>query len=46
MLVMDYTSIRGGDLPDYAKNTTWNLLCAYIHSHNQILIEEYPGDVV
>ena len=46
MLRMDYPSIRGGVLPDYAKNSTWNLLNAYIYSHSQRLIDEYPGDGV
>ena len=43
---MVYPSIRGEDLPDYSKNVTWNLLHAYIDAHSQILIDEYPGDVV
>ena len=43
MLLMDYLSIRGEDLPDYAKESTWNLLRAYIYAHSQSLIDEYPG---
>ena len=46
MLLMEYPSIRGEYLPGYAKNTTWKLLYSYIDSHIQILIDEYPGDVV
>ena len=46
MLLMDYISIRGEDLPDYAKKATWNLLHAYIYANDQILIHERPGDVV
>ena len=38
---MDYSSIRGEYLTDYAKKTTWNLLPAYISAHSQILIDEY-----
>ena len=40
---MEYPSIRGEYLPDYAKNVTWNLLHAYIDVHIQRLIYEYSG---
>ena len=43
---MDYPSIRGEDLPYYAKKSTWNLFHAYIDSHSQILNDKYPGDEV
>ena len=43
---MDNPSIRGGDLPGYAKSATWNLLHAYIAAHSQRLIDEYTGDIV
>ena len=43
---MDYPSIRGGNLPDYSKNDTWNLLHAYIDTHSQILLDYYLGYVV
>ena len=43
MLLIDYPSIRGGDLPDHAKKATCNLLHAYIDAYSQILIDEYPG---
>ena len=46
MLLMDYPSIRGEQLPDYAKKTTWKILHAYIDAHNQKLIDEYLGDGV
>ena len=46
MLLMDYPCIRGEELPDYAKNATWDLLHAYIDAHSQILIDEYPVNVV
>ena len=46
MLLMDYPSIRGGDLPYYAKNATQNLLHAYIDAHSQKIIDEYPEDGV
>ena len=46
MLIMEYPSIRGEELLDYAKKSTWNLLHAYIDSHSQILIDECPWDVV
>ena len=46
MLLIDYPYIRGEYLPDHAKNSTWNLLRAYIDAHIQILIDEYPGDGV
>ena len=46
MLLEDYPSIRGGELPDYTKTSTWNLLYAYIDAHSQILIDEYPVDGV
>ena len=40
---MEYTSIRGENLPYYYKQATWNLLHAYIDVHTQRLIDEYPG---
>ena len=43
---MDYPSIRGEELPDYARKATWNLLDAYIDAHSQILIDEFTGDGV
>ena len=44
MMLMDYTSTIGGDLPGYANKATWNLLNAYIDSQSQRLLEEYPGN--
>ena len=44
MVLMDYSSIRGEEFPDYYKNFTWNLFNAYIDTHSQISIDEYPGD--
>ena len=46
MLIMGYPSIRGEYLPDRDKKATWNLLHAYIDSHNQIIFDECTGDVV
>ena len=43
MLLIDYKSIRGGDLLEYAKKYTWDLLHAYIDAHSQISIDEYKG---
>ena len=43
MFLVDYLSIRGEELPYYSKNATWNLFHAYVVSHSQILIDEYPG---
>ena len=43
---MNYPSIIGKYLTDYAKNTTCNILHAYIDAHSQILIDECPGDGV
>ena len=36
MLLMENPSIRGEDLPYYAKKATWNLLYAYIDAHSKI----------
>ena len=44
MLLMDYLSIRGVKIPDYAKKVTWNILHEYIDAHSQILIIECPED--
>ena len=44
MLLMDYPSIIGGDLPDFFKVATWKLLYAYIDAHSKILIDEYHVD--
>ena len=43
---MNSLSIRGEGLPDDAKTTTWKILHAYIYTHSQRLIDEYPGDGV
>ena len=45
-MIIDYPSIRGEELPDYARKATWNLLDAYIDAHSQILIDEFTGDGV
>ena len=34
MLVTNYPSIRGEELPDYDEKSTWNLLHAYIDVYN------------
>ena len=36
---MDYPYKRGGELPYYDKNSTWNLLHAYIDARGKILID-------
>ena len=36
MFIKEYTSIRGEDLPYYAKKATWNILHAYIFAHRQL----------
>ena len=41
---MEYLSIRGDELSDYAIKYTWNLLYAYMDAQSQGLIEEFPGD--
>ena len=46
MLLMEHPSIRGEDLPDYAKKSTYNILHAYIYAHIQRLIYGYPGYAV
>ena len=46
MLLMDYPSIRGEEIPDHTYNSAWNLLHAYIYPHSQILFDECPGDGV
>ena len=44
MLLMDYSSIRGGNLPDYSKQATCNLSHACIDANRQTLIYKYTGD--
>ena len=44
MLLMEYPYIIEEALPNYDKNSTWNILHAYIYSHSQTLIDEYTGD--
>ena len=46
MLLMEYQSIIGEDLPDNSEKDTWNIFCAYVDAHNQILFVEYPVDGV
>ena len=43
MFLMDCTYIKREKFTDCDKNSTWNLLHAYIYSHSQRLIDEYPG---
>ena len=43
MLFMYYSYIRGEDLTDYAQNSTWDLLHAYIYAYSQRLIDQYTG---
>ena len=40
---MDYPSIRKEYFPDYDKDSTLNLLNAYIDAHSRRLIYECPG---
>ena len=42
MMIMDYSSISGEYLLDYAKKSTWNLFHAYMNAHRKMLIYEYP----
>ena len=42
MLLMEYPSIEEDGMTDYSKQTTWNLLNAYIYAHSQRSIYEYP----
>ena len=46
MILMEYPSIWGEKVPDYAENSIWNLLQAYIDAHTQKFIDECPGDGV
>ena len=46
MFLMDYPSIRGGEILYSTEKATWKLLRAYIDAHSQILIYEHPGDGV
>ena len=41
MFLMEYTSMRGEDFQDDSKQATWKLLCAYIDTHSQSLIDYY-----
>ena len=43
---MDHPSIRWEEIPDYAKQSTWDLLHLYIDTHSQISIDECQGDGV
>ena len=43
-MLMEYPSIRGENLPDYANKDTCNLLHVYIDAHNQGSIYKYTGD--
>ena len=43
MLLMEYSSIRGEDLPDLDEDSTWNLFRAYIDARSQRLMDKYPG---
>ena len=45
-MLMNYPSIREENSPYYSKHDTWNMLNSYIDAHRQMLIYEYPGDVV
>ena len=41
MLLMDYPSIRGEYLPDYAKKSTCNILHAYMDTNSKKLIDKH-----
>ena len=43
MLLMEYPFVGEEEIPDYNKNSTWNLLHAYIDAHSKILTNECPG---
>ena len=43
MLLMDYTSIRGEELPYCDKKAKRKILHTYIDVYSQILIDECPG---
>ena len=45
LLIYNLSTI-GEYLPYHSKNSTWNLLHAYIDVHNQQLIDECSGDGV
>ena len=42
MLLMDYPSIIGGGVPDYAKNSHMEPFARIYNAHSQIIIDEYP----
>ena len=46
MLLMDYPSIIGEYLRNYAKKATWDLLHEYVDSHSHLLIYKYPRNGV
>ena len=46
MLRMNYPSIRGGKLLDYAEKARWKKCHTYINSHSKRLIDEFTVDGV
>ena len=40
---MDFTSIRGEEIPYYSKKATWNILHEYIDVHSKRVIDEFQG---
>ena len=46
MLLMYYPSIRGEELPYYAKKAIWKIFREYIDSQSERMIDKCPGDVV
>ena len=42
-VILDYTTIGGGDIKDYVKNSIKSLLHANIYVHSRRLINGFPG---
>ena len=43
MLLMKCSYIRGEEIPQYSKNSTWNLWHTYKNTHSKISIDECTG---
>ena len=45
-VLLDYTTIVGGDIKDYVEKSIRNILHENIDVHSRRLIDEFPGDGV
>ena len=46
VMLIEYSSIRGGNIQNYASKDIRNIFHSYIDAHSHRLIDDYPGYVL